>query len=139
MAGELLHVTRSCAIPLDELEWRFVASGGPGGQHANRSNTKAELRFDIAQSPSLGPRQRARLLETFGPVLRVVVDAERSQTRNRALALQRLAARLANALTIATPRRPTRPTAGSQERRLQEKRRHAEQKRQRQRPRGDDG
>ena len=136
--ADLLRVTRSCAIPLDELEWRFVASGGPGGQHANRSNTKAEVRFDVERSPSLGPRQRARLLEKFGPSVRVVVDAERSQLRNRSIAQQRLAERLAAALRVETPRRATRPTAGSQERRLQEKRRRADQKRQRQRPKSDD-
>ena len=60
-APSVLRVTRSCAIALDELEWRFSASGGPGGQHANTSNTKVEVRFDVAASPSLGPRQRARL------------------------------------------------------------------------------
>src|SRR4051812_25413019 len=65
-----LRVSRSCLIPLDELEWRFTASGGPGGQHANTSNTKAEVRFDIEHSPSLGPRQRARLLERIGKVAR---------------------------------------------------------------------
>src|SRR5437868_15243654 len=97
---DALRVTRSLCIPLDELECRFSASGGPGGQHANRSNTRAEVRFDIASSPSLGPRQRARLLERFGPVVRVVVDAERSQLRNRSLAQERLAARLAAALRI---------------------------------------
>ena len=62
-----LRVTRTCRIPLHELEWRFTASGGPGGQHANTANTKAEVRFDIANSSSLGPRQRARLLERLGP------------------------------------------------------------------------
>ena len=135
----VLSVNRSLRIPLDELEWRFSASGGPGGQHANRSNTRAEVRFDIAESPSLGPRQRARLLERFGPIVRVVADAERSQLRNRALAQERLAERLAAALRVQTPRRPTRPTAGSQARRLSEKRRRGEQKRQRQRPPTDDG
>ena len=135
----VLRVNRSLRIPLDELEWRFVASGGPGGQHANRSNTKAEVRFDIAGSPSLGPRQRARLLERFGPVVRVAVDDERSQLRNRSLAQERLGVRLAAALRTAAPRTPTRPTAGSQQRRLKEKRLRAEQKRQRQRPRDDDG
>ena len=132
-------VNRSLRIPADELEWRFTASGGPGGQHANRSNTRAEVRFDIASSPSLGPRQRARLLDRFGPVVRVVVDAERSQLRNRVLAQQRLAERLAAALRIETPRKATRPTAGSRERRLSAKRHRGEQKRQRQRPPADDG
>jgi len=137
--AEVLSVNRSLRIPLDELEWRFSASGGPGGQHANRSNTRVEIRFDVASSPSLGPRQRARLLEKLGPSVRVVVDAERSQSRNRALALSRLADRLAAALRVERPRTATRPTAGSRERRLAEKRRRSEQKQQRQRPRADDG
>ena len=136
---ESLRVNGSLRIPLDELEWRFSASGGPGGQHANRSNTRAEVRFDIESSRSLGPRQRARLLERFGPDVRVVVDAERSQLRNRALAQERLATRLADALRVRTPRTATKPTAASRQRRLVEKRRRAEQKRQRQRPRDDDG
>jgi len=84
-----LVVSRSCRIPLDEMEWRFSASGGPGGQHANTSNTKAEVRFDVATAPSLGPRQRARLLERQGPMVRVVASDERSQVRNRDLALER--------------------------------------------------
>ena len=136
--AEVLSVSRSLHIPLDELEWRFSASGGPGGQHANRSNTRVELRFHVATSPSLGPRQRARLLERLGPTVRIVVDAERSQSRNRALALSRLAERLSGALRVETPRTATRPTAGSRERRLAGKRRRSEQKRQRQRPPADD-
>ena len=136
---DVLRVNRSLRIPVDELEWRFSASGGPGGQHANRSNTRAEVRFDIAASPSLGPRQRARLLERFGPTVRVVVDAERSQLRNRVLAQERLAQRLAMALRVETPRRPTTPTAGSRERRLSQKRRRGERKQQRRRPLSDDG
>src|SRR5687767_605849 len=88
--GDALRVTRSCAIDVDELEWRFTTSGGPGGQHANRAQTRAEVRFDVARSPSLGPRQRARLLEKLGPEVRVAADDERSQARNRALALERL-------------------------------------------------
>ena len=136
---DVIRVNRSLVIPSDELEWRFSASGGPGGQHANRSNTRAEVRFDIESSPSLGPRQRVRLLERFGPVVRVVVDAERSQRRNRVLAQERLAERLAAALRVDRPRTPTKPTAGSRQRRLSEKRRRGEQKRQRQRPLSDDG
>jgi ribosome-associated protein len=140
-ADDALRVNRSLVIPASELEWRFSASGGPGGQHANRSNTRVEVRFDVASSPSLGPRQRARLLERFGPMVRVAADDERSQLRNRALARERLAQRLAAALRVSTPRTPTRPTAGSRERRLQEKRRQAEKKRERQRrpSRDDDG
>jgi ribosome-associated protein len=131
---DVLRVTRSCAIPLDELEWRFTASGGPGGQHANTANTRVEVRFDVAASPSLGPRQRARLLERLGPVVRVVAADERSQLRNRELALGRLRDRLAAALAVPKERRPTRPTRGSRERRLDAKRRRSELKRQRRPP-----
>lgn len=132
-----LVVSRGCRIPLDELEWRFSASGGPGGQHANTSNTKAEVRFDVAASPSLGPRQRARLLERLGPTVRVAASDERSQARNRDLALERLAARLAEALRIDTVRVPTRPRPSAKLNRLSDKRRRSETKRLRGRP-GDD-
>ncbi len=130
----MLVVSRSCRIPLSELDWRFSASGGPGGQHANTSNTRAEVVFDIANSPSLGPRQRARLLERLGPVVRVSADDERSQLRNRQLALDRLAARLQEALKIDRPRVPTRPSQGAKTRRLESKRLTSERKRLRGRP-----
>ncbi len=131
VAGDILQVSPSLAIPLEEMEWRFTASGGPGGQHANTSNTKVELRFDVAASPSLGPRQRERLLDRLGPVVRVVASDERSQARNRDLALARLAERLNAALKIQRSRRPTRPTRASVERRMGEKRRQAQRKRDR--------
>ena len=131
----LLVVSRSCRIPIDELEWRFTGSGGPGGQHANTANTRVELRFDIAGSPSLGPRQRARLLERIGPSLRVVASDERSQTRNRSLALERLRERLADALHIEAPRHATRPTRAAKQRRLETKRHRSDVKRSRQSPR----
>ena len=83
--GGSVFVTRSLTIPAAELEWRFSRSGGPGGQHANKTSSRAEVRFDIAASTSLGPRQRTRLLDRFGPEIRVVADDERSQARNRAL------------------------------------------------------
>ncbi len=129
--AEVLHVSRSCSIPLAELRWRFSRSGGPGGQHANTSDTRAEVIFDIAGSPSLGPRQRDRLLAKLGPELRVVASDERSQTRNRELALRRLRDRLADALHIDKPRTATRPTRASKERRLAEKKRTSERKRSR--------
>jgi ribosome-associated protein len=91
---DVLVVTRSCAIPLAELRWRFSRSGGPGGQHANTSDTRVEVIFDVAGSPSLRPSQRARLLERLGPEVVAVAADERSQVRNRALALERLAGRL---------------------------------------------
>jgi ribosome-associated protein len=136
--GDSVFVTRSLSIPAAELEWRFSRSGGPGGQHANKTSSRAEVRFDIASSPSLGPRQRTRLLERFGPEIRVVADDERSQSRNRSLALERLAGRLRSALTIQKPRFATAPSASSERRRLESKKRHANIKRQRSQSRGSD-
>lgn len=129
--GDLIRVTPSLSIPLSELQFRFTTSGGPGGQHANKVSTRVELRFDVARSPSLGPRQRARLLERFGSELRVVADDERSQVRNRQLAVDRFRARVADALHIEKSRRATRPSRGATERRLSAKRHQSERKRQR--------
>lgn len=126
-----LRVSRSLVIPRRELRWRATTPGGPGGQHANRTSSRVEVRFDVATSGSLGPRQRARLLERLGPVVRASAGEARSQARNREVAEERLARRLAAALQADRPRRPTSPTAGSQERRLREKRRRAETKRRR--------
>lgn len=123
-----LRVSSSLVIPFSELGWRFSRSGGPGGQHANTADTRVEVRFDVVGSPSLGPRQRARLLERLGPEVRVVAADERSQARNRALALERLAARLAEGLRVEAPRRATRPTTASVRRRLEAKRRQAGRK-----------
>ncbi|CAN5265590.1 alternative ribosome rescue aminoacyl-tRNA hydrolase ArfB [soil metagenome] len=116
-------------IPPGELEWRFTPSGGPGGQHANRSNTRVEVRFDVAASPSLGPAQRERLLSRLGPVVRVVADDERSQARNRDLARERLRARLVEALRVPRSRTATKPSKGARERRLEAKRRRSQLKR----------
>lgn len=135
---DFLVVSRSCRIPLAELGWRFSASGGPGGQHANTANTRAEVRFDVANSPSLGPIQRARLLERLGPVVRVAAVDERSQLRNRQLALDRLAVRLADGLHVERTRRATRPTRSSREARVDSKRRQSQTKRLRGRPSEDD-
>jgi ribosome-associated protein len=132
--GQPLRVTRSCVIPPDELEWRFSGSGGPGGQHANTSNTRVELVFDIAASESLGPRQRARLLERLGPRVRVVASERRSQLQNRELALERLRDRIANALHIEPPRVATRPSRASKRARVEQKRRQGERKRTRRTP-----
>jgi ribosome-associated protein len=133
-AGRFLRVNGSLRIPESELRWRFSRSGGPGGQHANTADTRAELRFDVAGSPSLGPRQRARLLERVGTEVRVVAADERSQARNRALAEERLAARLRDALKVEAPRRPSKPTRASVERRLEAKRRQSTRKAERRRP-----
>lgn len=137
MADDDLRVTRTVAIPLAELEVRFRTSGGPGGQHANKAATRVELTFDVAASPSLGPSQKARIVERLGPVVRIVVDDERSQLRNRALAEKRLVARLASALHVDPPRRPTKPSRGAKERRLKGKKERSATKANRRPPRHD--
>lgn len=134
----ILVVTSTCRIPLSELVWTFGPSGGPGGQHANRAHTRAEVRFDIAGSPSLGASQRERLLEKLGPVVVVAADGERSQLRNRAAAQDRLRRRLAAALHRDPPRRATRPSRSAVERRLRAKRNQSDRKAQRRRPGRDD-
>ena len=134
---ETVRVSSSLRIPVSELRFRFSPSGGPGGQHANKVATRVELRFDVAGSPSLGPHQRARLLERLGSEVRVVADDERSQVRNRQLAVERFAERMAAALRVDKHRRPTRPSKGAKERRLADKRRLSERKRAR-RPDHDD-
>jgi len=131
----VLRVSRSCAIALGELEWRFSSSGGPGGQHANTSNTRVELLFDIESSPSLGPRQRARLLEKLGPRVRIVASERRSQLQNRELALDRLRERLAGALHVDPPRVATKPSRSAKRARVEQKRRVGERKRTRRAPR----
>jgi ribosome-associated protein len=127
--GAGLRVNRNLAVPLSEITWRATTPGGPGGQHANRTASRVEVRFDVNASRVLGPRQRALLLERVGPVVTASASDDRSQVRNRQLALDRLAARLADALRVAPGRRPTTPTAGSRTRRLDAKRRRGNIKR----------
>jgi ribosome-associated protein len=133
-----LRITPTAVIALDELEWRFTGSGGPGGQHANTANTRVEVRFDVAASTSLGPVQRARLQDRLGPVVRAVAADSRSQARNRELALDRLRERLAAGLREERPRRPTRATRSAKQARLDAKARRSEVKRSRRRPSGGD-
>ncbi|HZQ28484.1 MAG TPA: alternative ribosome rescue aminoacyl-tRNA hydrolase ArfB [Acidimicrobiales bacterium] len=133
-----LRVSRSCVIPEAELVERFTGSGGPGGQHANTANTRVELVFDVAGSSALGPRQRARLVERLGPSVRVVASDRRSQAQNRELARERLRSKLAEALRVQAVRRPTAPSKGAEERRLQAKRRQSERKQARRRGRASD-
>lgn len=128
---DVLKVTRTLEIPLEELEWRFTTSGGPGGQHANRSSTRAEVRFDVEHSQSLGPRQRARLMDRLGPTVRVSSGEHRSQARNREAALDRLSERLASALRVRQRRIATAPTTTARRRRLEEKRRRSALKKER--------
>jgi ribosome-associated protein len=131
---EDLRVSRSLVIPASELTWRYSASGGPGGQHANTANTRVEVVFDVAGSSALGPFQRARLLERLGETVRAVAADERSQLRNRALARERLRSRLAEALHVPKVRRPTQPSLGAERRRLQAKSRRSETKAARRKP-----
>ena len=131
---DVLAVTRSVRVPRHELIVTYSTSGGPGGQHANRSHTRVEIRLDLETSTAFGPVQRQRVIDRLGPEIRVVVDDERSQLRNRALAEQRLVARLREALHVDPPRRPTKPTRSSQERRVSSKQRRGQLKQSRRRP-----
>jgi ribosome-associated protein len=128
---DALRVTASVLIPAHELTWTFGPSGGPGGQHANRAHTRAEVRFDAEASGSFSQYQRQRIIDRLGSVVTVSADDERSQLRNRRLALDRLRQKLAGALRVEKPRRPTRPGRGAVERRLDAKRRQAARKRDR--------
>jgi ribosome-associated protein len=129
--GSGVRVNAHLVIPEHELTWRFSASGGPGGQHANTANTRAELVFDVLGSEVLNDSQKARIEARLGTEIRVVADSERSQLRNRDLARGRFAERLAGALHVPRVRRATKPSKGAVERRLQSKARTSERKSQR--------
>jgi ribosome-associated protein len=133
MADEL-RVNARLRLPLAEIELRTSRSSGPGGQHANVTASRVEAVFDVEASGSLDGAERARLLERLGPVVTAVAQDARSQSRNRELALERLAAKLAAALVVPQRRRPTKPTRASRQRRLEQKRRAGERKRGRRRP-----
>jgi ribosome-associated protein len=134
MSRESIRVTRSVSIDPDEIELRVSRSSGPGGQHANKAETRVEAVFDVEASPSLTERQKQRVVARAGPVLRAVAQDERSQARNRELAVERLVAKLADALRVERRRVPTGPTAASRKRRLEAKRRRAAVKRNRATP-----
>lgn len=130
---------RGHAIPGSELDWRFEPSGGPGGQHANRSHTRAILEFDVATSSAFDEETSHRIIERLGPraedgKVRISVDETRSQWRNRAIARNRLAEALDEALRPRRRRKRTRPTRASRERRIRAKRRRSEKKRLRKPP-----
>jgi ribosome-associated protein len=112
-----------------EVAFRFSRSSGPGGQHAQKSSTRVEALFDVAESSGLTERERALVLERLGPVVRAVAQDERSQLRNRELATERIIEQLREAAKVRRPRRPTAPSRASQERRLEEKRRRGATKR----------
>ena len=134
-----LPVRPGTAIPLREITVRASRSSGPGGQHANTTASRIEASFDVAASEVLTDEQKERIMSRLGARVVAVAQDERSQTRNRELALERLAHRLATALAPRRPRHATRPTRSSVTQRLESKRRQAERKRDRRRPNSDEG
>jgi ribosome-associated protein len=134
MDGESIRVTRSVSIPLAEIELRFSRSSGPGGQHAQKSETRVEAVFDVDASTALSAQQKARVARKSGTVLRAIAQDERSQARNRELAVERVVGQLREALKVERRRVPTKPSAQSRERRLEAKRRRSEVKRLRRPP-----
>jgi ribosome-associated protein len=134
-----LKVTSRIAIPLTEITLRSSRSSGPGGQHANKTESRIEATFDVDASETLSASQKRRVKERLGPVVGAVAQDARSQLRNRELALGRLSERLAQGLAPPPrPRRPTKPTGASVKRRLAAKNRQAQRKRERQTPQGDE-
>jgi ribosome-associated protein len=134
MDGESIRVTRSVVLPLGEIELRFSRSSGPGGQHAQKSETRVEAVFDVEASSALSDAQKRRVIGRVGPVLRAVAQDERSQSRNRELAVERIVEQLRQALRVQRRRVPTKPSEASRERRLEQKRRRAQVKRLRRGP-----
>ena len=134
MERESIQVTRSVTIPRAEIELRFSRSSGPGGQHAQKSDTRVEASFDVEDSSALSEAQKRRVLARAGPVVRAVAQDERSQWRNRELATERLVESLREALRVPRRRRPTKPSKAAVERRLEQKRRRSDVKRLRRPP-----
>jgi ribosome-associated protein len=134
MDGESIRVTRSVVLPLAEVSFRFSRSSGPGGQHAQKSETRVEAVFDVEASEALTDAQKRRVVGRAGPILRAIAQDERSQVRNRELALERLVDQLRQALRVPRKRVATKPTAAARERRLEQKRRRSETKRLRRPP-----
>jgi ribosome-associated protein len=134
MDGESIRVTRSVVLPLGEVRFRTSRSSGPGGQHAQKSETRVEAVFDVEASEALTEAQKRRVVSRAGPVLRAIAQDERSQLRNRELALERLVERLREALRVERKRVPTKPTAAARKRRLEQKRRRSAMKRLRRPP-----
>ena len=129
MAAESIRVTRLVSLPRSEIELQFSRSSGPGGQHAQKTSTRAEALFDVAESAGLSDAERARVLAKLGPVVRAVAQDERSQVRNRELASDRIIEQLAEAVKVRRRRQPTKPTLAAREQRLEDKRRRGKTKR----------
>ena len=129
-------MTRSVLLPLAEIELRFSRSSGPGGQHANTAETRVEAILDVDASTALTDVQKRRVVAKTGPTLRAIAQDERSQLRNRELAVERLAEQLRQALKVPRRRVATKPTKASRERRLEAKKRRSATKQLRRRPPG---
>jgi len=134
MERESIRVTRSVSIPVAEIDFRYSRSSGPGGQHAQKSETRVEALFDVEASSALTDRQKHRVVRKAGPVLRAIAQDERSQARNRELATDRLVEALREALKVERRRVATKPSKAAVERRLEQKRRRSETKRLRRPP-----
>jgi len=129
-----LDIGHGTVIPLDEVEVRASRSGGPGGQHANKTESRIEAVFDVRSSATLSESQKSRIAARLGPRITAVSQDSRGQSRNREMALERLRSRLADALRPVKKRRPTRPGRAARERRLDSKKRQSQRKQQRKRP-----
>jgi len=129
MPGESIRVTRTVVLPLSDVQFRTSRSSGPGGQHAQKTETRVEAVLDVERATALTDAQKRRVVARAGPVLRAVAQDERSQSQNRELARERLVAQLREALRVPRKRRPTKPTQAAVERRLDEKRRRSRVKR----------
>lgn len=137
--SDALRVNERLSIPLGEIELRASRSSGPGGQHANVTASRVEAVFDVDASAALDDEQRERLLRRAGSTVTAVAQEARGQARNRELALERLAQKLAAALVVPRRRRSTKPSRAARERRLERKRRTGERKRARRRPSAEEG
>ena len=135
--SDRLHIARDVELPLSEVELRASRSSGPGGQHANVTASRVEAVFDVEASRALNEEHKRRIRSRLGPVVRATAQDTRSQARNRELALERLASRLASALVVQRPRRATEPSRAARRRRVERKRRRGELKRDRRRPEAD--
>jgi ribosome-associated protein len=127
--SESIRVTRSVVVPRSEIELRTSRSSGPGGQHAQKSETRVEALFDVEASSALSESQKRRVIAKAGPVLRAIAQDERSQLRNKELATERVIESLREALRVPRRRVPTKPSAASRERRLEQKKRRSQVKR----------
>jgi ribosome-associated protein len=129
MSSESIRVTRSVAVPISEIVFRVSRSSGPGGQHAQKSETRVEAIFAVEDSTALSETQKRRVTGRVGPLIRAIAQDERSQLRNRELATERVVEQLRQALRVERPRVATRPSKAATERRISAKKRRGQTKR----------